>query len=445
MSASEEKIDLPGATSDISNNRGFEGNVNQVMQSYLRELGNIPKLTAEEQAELAAKILDAENHWRKILYSLAFTSAWQRSYMFSKDPSQWRELFLPSCLNDSIQPDTLRAYMNKLEVLEQKLQESYKHNDRVALEQNRNKLIDELFICKFSSDVLMLCHEQLHLATAGDSGSIRQNLAEESCCTPEEFDDLLIQANLARQKLLDLRKEMVEVNLRLVIRIVNQYSYRHLSVSDLVQEGNIGLMHSLEKFDFNMKHKFSTYASWWIRQSIGRAIAEQFRVIRIPAHMVSTIAAINRVEQRFILEHDRMPEVSEIAAILEMPPARISAIRKMARQSISLQSPLATSQDGSSLEDILPDEHAADPSQKLSDATTSKQLNKLLATLSGREKTIIAMRYGLLGEEVHTLLEISEHFNISRERVRQLEMQALNKLRTPETTRIFGWQSDKIK
>ena len=143
MNTSEEKINLPWATSDISSNRGmFDGNVNQVMQSYLHEIGNIPKLTAEEQAELAAKILDAENHWRKILYSLAFTSAWQRSYMFSKDPSQWRELFLPSSLNDSVQPDTLRKYMSNLEALEQKLQESYQHNNRAEIEQNRKKLID---------------------------------------------------------------------------------------------------------------------------------------------------------------------------------------------------------------------------------------------------------------------------------------------------------------
>ena len=207
-----------------------------------------------------------------------------------------------------------------------------------------------------------------------------------------------------------------------------------------MQEGNIGLMRSLEKFDFNLNHKFSTYASWWIRQSIGKAIAEQFRVIRIPAHMVSTIAAINRVEQRFILEHDRMPEVDEIASVLEMPPARVSAIRKMARQTISLQSPLSVDDNGSSLEDVLPDEQVIDPAKNVSDETVKRQLEKLLAALSERERTILTMRFGLLGENVRTLQEISEHFNISRERVRQLEMQTLNKLRTPEIMRIFGSQ-----
>ena len=197
-------------------------------------------------------------------------------------------------------------------------------------------------------------------------------------------------------------------------------------------------MRSLEKFDFNLKHKFSTYASWWIRQSIGRAVAEQFRVIRIPAHMVSTIAAINRTEQRFIMEYGRMPEVAEIAAVLEMPAARVSAIRKMARQTISLQSPLSVDTDGSNLEDVLPDEQAVDPAQEISDATVHKQLVRLLAGVTERERMILTMRFGLMGQRVRTLQEISDHFNISRERVRQLEMQTLNKLRTDENLRLFG-------
>ena len=251
----------------------------------------------------------------------------------------------------------------------------------------------------------------------------------------------LNEAAMAYQALLDLRQKMIEANLRLVVKIVNQYSYRQLAVGDLVQEGNIGLMRSLEKFDFNLNHKFSTYASWWIRQSIGRAIAEQFRIIRIPAHMITTIAAINRVEQRFILEHDRMPENDEIALILEMPAARVSAIRKMARQTISLQSPLSVDENGSSLEDIIPDERAVDPSQNIVNASSRKQLAKLLSTLSEREQKILVMRFGLLDEPVKTLQEISEYFNISRERVRQLEMQIINKLRTPENLRLFG--SDK--
>ena len=295
---------------------------------------------------------------------------------------------------------------------------------------------------KLSGEILTIGYKQLLSAAEPGAENLLKVFAEESCFTVSEFQKELEEANAAYRELLQLRQKMIEGNLRLVVRIVNQYSYRQLSVSDLVQEGNIGLMRSLEKFDFNLNHKFSTYASWWIRQSIGRAIAEQFRIIRIPAHMVSTIAAINRAEQRFILEHDRMPEPDEIAAVLGLPTARVSAIRKMARQTISLQSPLSVDENGSSLEDVLPDEQAIDPSQNISYASSRKQLVKLLNTLSERERKILVMRFGLLGEPVKTLQEISECFNISRERVRQLEMQIINKLRTPENLRIFG--SDKM-
>jgi RNA polymerase primary sigma factor len=330
--------------------------------------------------------------------------------------------------------------LKQIETLLPALASAYQDGDKKEVCELRKKLSGEMSRYKLSGDILMDCYEKLKLAWNSMNSESASIFAEDSCMTVEEFSENIEQAELALTELLELRQQMVEGNLRLVLRIVNQYSYRQVSVSDLVQEGNLGLMRSLEKFDFNLKHKFSTYASWWIRQSIGRAIAEQFRVIRIPAHMVSTIAAINRVEQRFILEHDRMPEAEEIAQVLNMPTARVSAIRKMARQTISLQSPLSVDDSGSSLEDVLPDEQAVDPARQISDETVHSQLERLLATLNERERMILKMRFGLMGEQVRTLQEISDHFKISRERVRQLEMQTLNKLRTPENLRIFGSQ-----
>ena len=416
----------------------FDGTVNQALQSYLRELGNIPRLTAEEQTKLARQILNAENEWRRNLYKLPDCVRWQKEYLSGRDQSQWREQFMPSCLEFTSQPDILNNWLENLEHITSELQRAFQNNDGGAVYKCRTELADKLFQCKFSSDILMNYYDGMCDALEKYSCCEMEKFAAENCCTPEELNSILADAKQARQDLLELRKKMVEGNLRLVIRIVNQYSYRQLSISDLVQEGNLGLMRSLEKFDFNLKHKFSTYAGWWIRQSIGRAIAEQFRVIRIPAHMVSTIAAINRAEQRFILEYDRIPEVEEIAAVLEMPAARVSAIRKMARQTISLQSPVTPDENGSSLEDVLPDEQALDPARSVSGESIRQQLKKLLDTLSEREQQILKMRFGLLGERVHTLQEISEHFSISRERVRQLELQILNKLRTPENRRLFG-------
>ena len=413
---------------------GFSGNVNQALQSYLRELGQLPRMTPEAQNILSQKIVEAENTWRQTLGQMVFTAAWIREFLSGKDESTWREYFMPSSVPENVKITELRSFLQHLETIESQLHAAFSDGSREQVVRLRRDMSELLMRYKISGEVLMQCHDQLQLT----AGSVQCVFAEESCIFAGELDGMLEAAATARRKLLDLRQEMVEGNLRLVIRIVNQYSYRQLSVGDLVQEGNIGLMRALEKFDFNLQHKFSTYAGWWIRQSIGRAIAEQFRVIRIPSHMISTISAINRTEQRFLLEHDRLPEVEEIAELMKLPPARISAIRKMARQTISLQSPLSVDENGTSLEDVLPDEQAVDPASDISEVTVTKQLEKLLSTLSERERLILTMRFGLMGEKVRTLQEISEYFNISRERVRQLEMQTLNKLRTPENLRIFG-------
>ena len=419
-----------------------DGSVNQAMQCYLRDLGKIPRLTTEEREALKLQLLNAENRWRDALYHFALISRFQREHLAAREHSQWSDQFIPSAIADGVTIEVLVNQQEKISELELKLHNAFQSNAQAEIQTLRQELIEEQRRYKLSCDVLTIGYKQLLSAAEPDAENLLEVFAEESCYTVSEFKQQLEKANEAHRELLQLRQKMIEGNLRLVVRIVNQYSYRQLSVSDLVQEGNIGLMRSLEKFDFNLNHKFSTYASWWIRQSIGRAIAEQFRIIRIPAHMISTIAAINRAEQRFILEHDRMPEPDEIAAVLGLPTARVSAIRKMARQTISLQSPLSVDENGSSLEDVLPDEQAVDPSQNISNASSRKQLSKLLNTLSERERQILIMRFGLQGEPVKTLQEISECFNISRERVRQLEIQILNKLRTPENLRLFG--SDKM-
>lgn len=419
------KTFAPNPADKSGSSKSYYGGMTHSVEGYLQQLGMIPKLSAEELEALGKKIAAAELHWRKLLYSWEFAGQWHNDFLSGKDVASFKDMIMPSCLSDSTTERMLKNWRDKLLALTQ------------AFEQdpaNSAPLIKHLLKYKLSSDIARNCQLDLekHCKALAAAGTL-------DAAAEERLKDL----GEAWQVLNDLRRQMVEGNLRLVVRIVNQYSYRNLSVGDLIQEGNLGLMRSLEKFDFDLKHKFSTYASWWIKQSIGRALAEQFRIIRIPVHMVSTIAAINRVEQRFILEHDRMPEVEEIAAILEMPPARISAIRKMARQTVSLQSPLSGDSDSGSLEDILPDEQAYDPAQEITAELTNNQLQLALDELSPRERQIMIMRFGLLGEREHTLHEISLHFNISRERVRQLEMQTLNKLRTPENRKKFLGLGDR--
>ena len=434
----EQPRRLPEAPADAPAQTPPDGELFHALSSYLRQLGTIPRLSAEEQEQLGRDITAADRAWREELYRFAATAWWHIDFLEGKDPAQLRDCIMPSCMAGEFLSADFPRWLAELKKLDAALRAAFDAGDHDQTARWREQVVRHLLRCKLFSDIIMVCHESLAAAPAIGEAGVVDAMAEHSCYTPEEFRAALLRLNSAREKLYQLRQKMVEANLRLVVRIVNQYSYRNLSVADLVQEGNLGLIRSLEKFDFELGHKFSTYAGWWIRQSIGRALAEQFRIIRIPVHMIATIAAINRAEQRFILEHDRMPEVEEIAAMLEMPTPRVSAIRKMARQTISLQSPLSADESGSSLEDLLSDDRANDPGGRISRETSCRQLHKLLETLSERERRILIMRFGLMGEQVRTLQEISDHFHISRERVRQLELQTLNKLRTPENRRLFG-------
>ena len=245
---------------------------------------------------------------------------------------------------------------------------------------------------------------------------------------PEILEPLLA----VDRKLKALRQKMVEANLRLVISIAQHYRSRGLLFNDLIQEGNMGLLKALEKFDFKLKNKFSTYASWWIKHNITRAIAEQSRVIRIPAHMLQTMNAINWAEQRFIQMNGREPEINELAAMLELPPARVSAIRKMASQPISLQAPLQHNGETTCLEELIASEAEEGPEADFAKRVLYEKLYEVLGTLPERDQQIIILRFGLYGQPSQALAEISKRFNLTRERIRQLEARILDTLRSPE-------------
>lgn len=265
-------------------------------------------------------------------------------------------------------------------------------------------------------------------------GRIRQLEEEEALISAEEIKDAVKHLDVAEEKVKRGKAELVEANLRLVVSIAKKYTNRGLQFLDLIQEGNIGLMKAVDKFEYKRGYKFSTYATWWIRQAITRAIADQARTIRIPVHMIETINKLIRTSRHLVQKLGREPTPEEIAERMDLPLDKVRKILKIAREPISLETPIGEEED-SHLGDFIEDKKAVSPLEAAIRYDLQRQINGALETLTPREEKVLRKRFGIGEATDHTLEEVGQDFEVTRERIRQIEAKALRKLRHPSRSK----------
>ena len=282
---------------------------------------------------------------------------------------------------------------------------------------------------------LLTSEEEINLAQAMGAGAEAKDQLEE---LEKMGDEIPAEVRKELEKLIKkgerAKQRLAEANLRLVVSIAKRYVGRGMQFLDLIQEGNLGLIKAVEKFDYTKGYKFSTYATWWIRQAITRAIADQARTIRIPVHMVETINKVIRVSRQLLQELGHDPSPEEIAEEMNMPVERVREILKIAQEPVSLETPIGEEED-SHLGDFIPDEDASEPAEAASFTLLKEQLVDVLGTLTPREEKVLKLRFGIEDGRTRTLEEVGKEFNVTRERIRQIEAKALRKLRHPSRSK----------